>query len=83
MCFVTGDPVKPGEQRRPTFEIGDTLERLNQSILQDIVRVFMIKYEVADMAVQSFLILSNQEPKALLQRFGGVDQGQDLLVRYG
>jgi hypothetical protein len=43
----------------------------------------MIEHEVSDMVVQSFLVLPDQVPEALFQRLRGMDQRQDLFVRYG
>ena len=59
--FVDGDTGEPGENLRLTLETVETVPGLQESILHDIVGIFMRKDETADLPVELFTVLAHNQ----------------------
>ena len=80
-CLIRSDPVQPGVQPGIPFKTGHSFKRLDESVLDDVVRIVVIGNEPAHMPVQSLLILLYEHPESALLAFPIAQQAQDLSIR--
>lgn len=56
--------IHPGEKLTISFKLMDVVEDLNEGVLQHIVCVIVIFYNIPDLPIESFFVKANELPKS-------------------